>query len=308
MKINAIEFKSFNYNKGNERNNTYSYTKPIGFDSVSFSGVKKEEKELTPKETGIKIGEAMIQLAKQNRLNKKNISELMNKHAPKEIDVLDINEHNNLPQSMGKIVAYMQPYYDENFEFLSAELYLGDFENIKNPEKQSDFIANSAHEYTHFIQRDRNKDMNGVLKYFNDMDKFQIISGVGFKVLEELLYYQATQITSNEEKNEKAKEEIKNGNFDFANYAVNINAPMQILQIGYSIANQKNYDIAKTQKALLEWIYNTARDEEEAYEVTLATYDKCEKVDEDTKTTRFITKEAYKYIANELEPIVKQLQ
>ena len=50
--------------------------------------------------------------------------------------------------------------------------------------------------------------MNGVLKYFNDMDKFQIISGVGFKVLEELLYYQATQITSNEEKNEKAKEEL----------------------------------------------------------------------------------------------------
>ena len=42
MKINAIEFKNFNYKKGIEHSNNYIYTKPIGVDSVSFSGVKKE--------------------------------------------------------------------------------------------------------------------------------------------------------------------------------------------------------------------------------------------------------------------------
>lgn len=306
MNINSIGYNPFVYKKQIKNHFKGTFIKQNLCDSVHFSGTK-DKKDITPKDTGIKIGKEMLKLAQTGELNKKNISLLMNANSEKGIEVFDVKECKNLPKTMTNILAYMQPYYDENCNFLCAELYLQNFETIKTIEQQCDYIANNAHEFTHVLQRNKSKDMNGVRKYFNDIEKYQIISCIGFNILDEIFNFQTKEVKKDRNRNEQIIKEINEGNFNFKEHATNIDIGTQLINIGYSIAMQKGYDIEKTQKALFEWIYNTARDEEEAYKVTIAVLDECKQPNQETKTKRILAKEVYKYIADELEPIIEYI-
>lgn len=305
MRINPVNFY-INYNR-KERIDPHqsTYIKQLLSDSICFKGIKKDEN--LPKQAGIKVGREMLRLAQANKLNRENLSSLINANTKHEIEIRDINEIRNAIQTPGQMIAYMQPYYDNNFNFLSAELYLQDISKIETPEEECDFIANSAHEFTHIIQREKDKNMDGFLKYSNDMKKYKIISITGFRWLTSMVDKEARQIFNDTEKRKKAEEEIENGKFDFSEYAIETPFADQISDISGIIAVKCNYNPSDIQKMLLEWIYNVARDEEEAYEVTEAIYNEHDSADKNLKMKRVISKEVYKYIADKLEPAINEI-
>ncbi|MBQ3640493.1 hypothetical protein II906_00950 [bacterium] len=308
MRINPISFNSIKNFQPIKNNFQTNYLKQSSCDSVHFTGVKKAEEEtISPKSIGIKVGEEMLKLEKNGNLNIQTISDVMNANSTHEIEIFNMKDCPDLPPLPGKVVAYMQPYYnDEDFSFASAELYLQDIDDMKTPGEKCDFIANNAHEFTHILQRAKNKNMNGILDYFRNMNAVQLISKIGFQALGEMLYIQDASITQDEEAFKKVSDEIDKGTFNYKDYAQDIKPAALIFNIGTNLALEYGLNVRNTRCALLEWIYNTSRDEEEAYEVTSAIYDRSPNADKDLRAKRVISKEGYKYMADQLEPYVRQ--
>lgn len=312
MIINSVNFFStIKTNQQIKHNYNFKINK-LNSDTVSFSGTKKKnavKKKQTSKEieSGVALGKKLIRASKKNALSISNIGIMFNENSPVPIYVDYLfNCPLNLPPATS---AHMLPGYGEDLKLKQANIFI-------NPSTQTefgkaDFVANAAHEYTHVLQRAKDKTYFGLTKYTNDVETIKYIIGtaqniynnLSSKLGQNLGYderYSQSKATGKALDYASAKEiALKNISFEDEIYS-NI--------IFSSIKNQEQHKKAMnifTEKEYIniikKCILQLAEFEKEAYTVTLETLEEIGNYAPETRVIRKAALDCNKMIIEQLK-------
>ena len=173
MLVNSLNL--FSASKINNLNNNKQYSNfnlnKLEKDPVSFSGTKKknvQKKKTISKEeqAGIDMGKRLSRAMRKEHLSLTNTGIILNEKTPVPIQVDYMqNSPVKLPPATS---AHMFPLYNPDFTLNSAQIFINP--TFQTTQDKGNFVANTAHEYTHVLQRAKDKSYFGLKKYTDDIE------------------------------------------------------------------------------------------------------------------------------------------
>ena len=292
--MNISPIKIFSTKSFTSRAKNYNLA-PLKQDTVSFSGKKVNiENETQNVQDGYKIAKKLMKLQRSNQLNYENIEATLQASAPIPIEIKNISEFPQQLTTVSPFVAQMLPFYDEKtLQVVNADIYIKTCQNAK---EAGDLIANTAHEYTHMLQRVQNKDYYGIANKTKDKNEIinigrlsqQIYKGYENSIIRRLgenpsFVKQIRGKGFSEKEIEKLLENVPTLNEYCDNFIENNMAKTQ--EGSYIIRNSK-LEKEEIVSLIKNWIKTETGYEKEAYDVTLKSLEAWGKYDTVTKNSR----------------------
>lgn len=275
-------------------------------DSVSF-GANNIKGELSPLEQhGVSVAKKLMKMQRSGDLNRENISKYLNSISPVPVYVDHIS---NLPPqiraNMPNAVAHMVPGYNfQNVELAMANIYLKDAGNAK---EAGDLIANTAHEFTHVLQRHADKGYYGIKQYTRDSAEITSLARASQQMYNSLINTCARILMYDDEFQAKLRKGripdsteiekclMKNGRKD--TFAQSVEHTVKELSKRGALPPVK-MDVDTIIKIAKGWIAKEAQNETEAYNVTLSALRQWGKYEPDVLLNRSVTRSINQIIAN----------
>lgn len=277
-------------NKFNYQNKGLKNSPALKYDEVSFSG---KEPSLNI-ERGVKIGEKILNLSKNNLLNYETLNNVLNENSPVPICIQDIRNIPNIAKSdFGKPIAHMLPGYTPDLKLAAANIYLGSLP--KTPQEVSDFAANVAHEYTHVLQRAQDKTYYGIPNCTKNIKEITIIARSAKSIMDEMGIFCQQQLFHSENDIKTVLNSILNNDFSLEKRLGRTNFNKIIDTTAFVLAFQFNKNPEDIKTALKNFIIQESQNETDAYSVTQKVLEKS-KHDPIIKAKRILSKEIYSYI------------
>lgn len=298
MKINPVQSFVISQNSFQTRTSKNAINNSTK-DTVTF-GAKNVRPELSPLEQhGVGVAKKLMKMQRSNSLTRENISQYLNSISPVPIKVEYVS---NIPArikaNIPNVAAHMVPLYDNNLELAAANIYIKDATTSK---EAGDLIANTAHEFTHVLQRQVDKSYYGMKAYTNDVGQItslarlsqSLYNGITKTFLDTLRY------------DNNFQSQIKKGLIpdtkEIDKYIANKGAQHSISECIDSTVKEviksskelgENIDKGlKTEdviKMVKNWITKEAKNEAEAYNVTISALKQWGKYDIDTMLQRSV--------------------
>lgn len=301
MKISPINF--LNTTRSNALRNTSPqniFNTPC--DTVCFSGKKQPvETDFSPEaQEGIAIGKKMLKLAKSDSLTKDAIEKILNEKSPVKITVKDIADFEyEFIGSIGHVTAHMLPLYDtETLHLAEADINLGPIP--KTAKEKSQYAAEIAHEYTHVLQRAKDKNYYGLPKYLKNNEEIVKVARASQETMGRIGIICQKEMANKIKNKNKIKELALNNKLDIKKILGDISFSSIINFVSLNLAAELNKDPEEMKKLVKGWIIQETANEKEAYEVSIDILSRT-KHDPENMINDKIMKELYGYISDKLK-------
>ncbi len=306
---NKINLSNYNICK----TNPYRRIDELKTDSVSFRGNSPVENSLSPiEETSLKLAKKLMKLERSDSLNTFAISQVLNEFSPVPITIKPLSEIPSQIQAMSvaKIGAHMLPFYTPDLKLNNVEIYLG---NAKNAKEAGKLISDTAHEFTHVLQRQADKSYFGIREYTDEIDEITTLVRISQTIYNELIKKCSNAIITNAAFQRAAKTmtsfspEFIAKYLEQQNVLRNLNAVTDSMselilsspQMSTLRENSK-LDTKTIKEVIRKAVVKQAQMEEEAYNTTVAVLKKWGKVDEQNLINKQISRDINHLIANNL--------
>lgn len=288
----------------------------IQYDSVSFTGVKKQSKE-ADKLTDVQLANSQnvktaSKLAKkistQQDLSLKSLEEAFNKSSPVEIEVIDLKDKPAFLQLPPNTIAHMLPIYNnQNLELAKANILLNP--NYGTAQEKTTLFADSMHEYTHVLQRNGDKTYYGMKAELKNTQEIQTAARISQAILGQVVNYYASTLSDSP----MLQRAMQNGKYQFSSGEVekcctNGKEPKDTTEKIISstldrICSAQDVGIEKEtlKKLVKNFIKQEALNEAEAYTVTLETLKRAGNFDRIIYTKRNLNQGIYTTIYNSID-------
>lgn len=302
MKINPIQNYSVSQTPNAKVNTFISNYKAT--DSITF-GANNIKQELSPlEEHGLGVAKKLMKMQRSSSLTRKNISQYLNSVSPVPINVEHVSQMpEQIRANIPKVAAHMVPLYNNNIELMGANIYIKDATTSK---EAGDLIANTAHEFTHVLQRQADNTYYGIKSHTKDVEQI-----TGLARLSQALYNAAMQeffgiLRFDDEFQAKLRNGIipntkeidkylsKNGRKQYVADYISKQAE-SVTQHEKRLS--KNLQTDEIVKIVKNWIAKESSNEVEAYNVTIAALKQWGKYDIDTLLQRSVTRSVNEIIS-----------
>ncbi|MBQ9246675.1 hypothetical protein IJ182_10460 [bacterium] len=294
MNISAINSSFTNYGVNNVLNNN----------RVSFSSKKRpinNNSELSESsKQGLNVAKKMIKLARVDSLTLDNVQQIINEQAPVPVKVDSIN---NLPSIVSqriysKVLAHMLPGYNYNFQLAQANIYISD--NAKTAKEQGELIANTAHEFTHILQRNNDKNYFGILNYTRNPQEVTQIARTSQTVMQKALGECSSQLFGDSKKTQKIIYDRLSGKYNTKDNIKRTSLNEMIDNASLVLSQQLRKDKNDMKQAITGFIKQETQNEIEAYDVTIKTLDDWGKYTPEYKGKMLLSQDIHRYIYDSL--------
>ena len=154
-------------------------------DTVSFSGKKNEPSHLSPTaEKALSVQSKLHKLYRTNRLSTETIEEVLNKQSPVPVEVIDIKNLPDVFTNAKNCQAYMQPIYGQDLKLKSAKIFINPY--FKDKRTASGIIADTVHEFTHVLQRERDNDYVGLAKFTGNLEEARFLNFIASNTMRDM--------------------------------------------------------------------------------------------------------------------------
>ncbi len=282
-------------------------------DTVSFSGKINPSKFSANEQAALSIASKLIQLKKADKLNKAEISQVLNMVSPVPISVHDLSE---IPPQIARniaptTVAHMLPGFNpQDLSLAQAFIYLKD---AKTSTDAGNIIANAAHEFTHVLQYNGDKSYYGIKNYTNNPESLTTIARSGQAIYQAIFNATLKALYQNAEFNRRIKGRpefsindierymdkqgvLKNMDTDFKNLC----AIALRVESGAILKQDKALDNVDIVKIIKNWVKQYCEMEKEAYNVTIEVLKRYGKFNPEVLTDRSIARGLHSAIARVL--------
>lgn len=285
MKISSVNLYSTNlYNNANN-------IKP------AFSAHSAQNNNISDNmQKGLSIAKKMMKLARIDSLSLSNIHIVLNSSSPVPVLVQPIK---NLPEMIkqnmsGKILAHMMPKYNYDFQLAEANIFLS--EDTSTAKSKGELIANTAHEYTHILQRNNDKNYYGLLEYTKNMNEVTTIARTSQIIMQNTLREGGTQIYSSPMQADKVVNARLQNKYSVKDNIKKTSINELIESASSMLSQQFRKDKDDMKRAIKGWIKQETANEVEAYNVTLKALDDWGKYDAQQKGKIMLNRDLHQYI------------
>lgn len=264
--------------------------------NISFNGSKNNG--LSPNiQEGIKIGKKLSKSIGTGYNQLSNIEQILNASSPVPIEVLPLSE---LPEQMrnlnsAKILAHMVPMYDYGINLSYAKIHIPI--STKNAKERNQLIATIAHEYTHVLQREQDKNYYGIKNLTNNINDTVIIARNAQRIMQEGVGRCYEKLFSNPKNIQSTLDARLKEKFDTQKALKDININNEINSCTSALTSGQPQVIkAKIKRAIISWIKQETANEVEAYTVSENVLRQLGKYDVNYMAKILILKDLYEYL------------
>ena len=285
MKISAVNLYSTNsYNNVNNIKPTFSAH------SAQNNNISDNMKK------GLSVAKKMMKLARIDSLSLPSIHIALNSSSPIPVYVQPIK---NLPEMIkqnmsGKILAHMMPKYNYDFQLAEADIFLS--EDTSTAKSKGELIANTAHEYTHILQRNNDNNYYGLLEYTKNPNEVTTIARTSQMIMQNALREGGTQIYSSPMQAAKVVNARLQNKYSVKDNIKKTSINELIESASSMLSQQLRKDKDDMKKAIKGWIKQETANEVEAYNVTLKALDDWGKYDAEQKGKIMLNRDLHQYI------------
>ncbi len=287
MKISSVNLYSNNF-----------YNKLVNNTEPAFSAhsEKKTDNISDNMKKGLTVAKKLMKHARTDYLTLPSIHLALNASPLVPIFVRPVKDlPGMINQNMsGKILAHMLPKYNYNFQLAEAEIYLP--ENVSTAKEKGELIANTAHEYTHVLQRSNDKSYYGILDYTKEPREVIAIARTAQSIMQNTLRNYGSQIFGSPIQNSKVINARLQNKYNVKDNLKPTIVDGLIDSASKVLSQQMRKDKNDIKKAITGWIKQESANEVEAYNVTLKAFDEWGKYDAEQKGKILINRDLHQYI------------